>query len=265
MGVSLVIVKTDVKVLNGKKVCPLQLQYKYKGTYKRFPTKEYIEPKYWKSGVVLNRCPNYTQIIKRITSVRTKLEGIITELIENGDIPTPILVKINYEKNVETQTKKQPKSKSFWSSYDLFLKDKERYHRGYTKTLISLQNTLLKFEIDTKHKLSYDYILYGRFETEFKNHCLDIELPTKEGSKEKKVGLSNNYVNKLFSNLKIFLSWSKEQRFITETKRFKPLKMVRNDVLVYLNTEEVKKMYDYNEYDYPKTYTNCELVKDVVS
>jgi integrase len=105
--------------------------------------------------------------------------------------------------------------------------------------------------------------LYGRFETEFKNHCLDIELPTKEGSKEKKVGLSNNYVNKLFSNLKIFLSWSKEQRFITETKRFKPLKMVRNDVLVYLNTEEVKKMYDYNEYDYPKTYTNCELVKDV--
>ena len=162
MGVSLVIVKTDVKVLNGKKVCPLQLQYKYKGTYKRFPTKEYIEPKYWKSGVVSNGCPNYTQIIKRITSVRTKLEGIITELIENGDIPTPILVKINYEKNVETQTKKQPKSKSFWSSYDLFLKDKERYHRGYTKTLISLQNTLLKFEIDTKHKLSYDYILYGR-------------------------------------------------------------------------------------------------------
>lgn len=263
MGVSLVIVKTDVKELDGKKVCPLQLQYKYKGTYKRFPTKEYIEPKYWKSGVVSNRCPNYTQIIKRVTSVRTKLEGIITQLIENGDIPTPIMVKINYEKKVETQTKKQPKSKSFWSSYDLFLKDKERYHRGYTKTLISLQNTLLKFEIDTKHKLSYDYILYGRFETEFKTHCLDIELPTKEGSKEKKVGLSNNYVNKLFSNLKIFLSWSKEQRFITETKRFKPLKMVRNDVLVYLNTEEVKKMYDYKEYDYPKTYTNCEVVKDI--
>ena len=64
----------------------------------------------------------------------------------------------------------------------------------------------MKFEIDTKHKLSYDYILYGRFETEFKNHCLDIELPTKEGSKEKKVGLSNNYVNKLFSNLKIFFN-----------------------------------------------------------
>jgi integrase len=34
-------------------------------------------------------------------------------------------------------------------------------------------------------------------------------------------------------------------------------------VLVYLNTEEVKKMYDYTEYDYPKTYTNCEVVKDI--
>lgn len=113
MGVSLVIVKTDVKELNGKKVCPLLLQYKYKGTYKRFPTKEYIEPKYWKSGVVSNRCPHYTQIIKRITSVRTKLEGIITELIENGDIPTPILVKINYEKKDETQTKNNQSQRVF--------------------------------------------------------------------------------------------------------------------------------------------------------
>ena len=113
MGVSLVIVKTDVKVLNGKKVCPLQLQYKYKGTYKRFPTQEYIEPKYWKSGVVSNRCPNYTQIIKRITSVRTKLEGIITELIENGDIPTPILVKINYERMLKHKRRNNQNQRVF--------------------------------------------------------------------------------------------------------------------------------------------------------
>ena len=40
-------------------------------------------------------------------------------------------------------------------------------------------------------------------------------------STKKQIGLSNNYVNKLFSNLKIFLSWCKQERIITDIKRFK--------------------------------------------
>ena len=35
--------------------------------------------------------------------------SIPTEIIENGDIPTPTLVKINYDKIEETQLAKQPK------------------------------------------------------------------------------------------------------------------------------------------------------------
>lgn len=262
MGVSLVIVKTDVKVLNGKKVCPLQLQYKYKGSYKRFPTKEYIEFKYWKGGVISNRCPNYTEIQKRINSLRKKLDGVITDIIENGDIPTPTLVKINYDKIEETQLAKQPKPQNFWSSYQTFLKDKSKHHRGYTKTLLTLENTLRKFEKESKHNLTFDFILFGRFETEFKNHCLEIELPPRKNSTKKQIGLSNNYVNKLFSNLKIFLSWCKQERIITDVKRFKSLKTVRNDVLVYLNTEEVKKMFDYKKYDYPLSYDNVDVITE---
>jgi hypothetical protein len=195
MGVSLVIVKSDVKESNGKEVCPLQFQYKYKGSYKRFPTKEYIEFKYWKGGVISNRCPNYTEIQKRINSLRKKLDGVITDIIENGDIPTPTLVKINYDKIEETQLAKQPKPQNFWSSYQTFLKDKSKHHRGYTKTLLTLENTLRKFEKETKHNLTFDFILFGRFETEFKNHCLEIELPPKKNSTKKQIGLSNNYVN----------------------------------------------------------------------
>ena len=263
MGISLVLIKSDVKEVNGKKICPLYLQYKYKGTYKRFPTHQFIEERFWKSGVVSNRCSNYNEISKRISSVRTKLDKIIGEIIELGGIPTPDLVKINFEKEVEVQVKKQPISKGFWKSYDQFLKDKSRYHRGYTKTLLTLKNTLEKFELDTKNKLSFDYINFGRFETDFKNYCLDIQLPPRKGSKEVVKGLSNNYVNKVLSNLKIFLSWCKSERIIDEVRKFKVLKIVRNDVLVYLNTSEVKKLFDYKKFDYPIVYDDVMVIRDI--
>ena len=263
MGISLVIVKSDVKEVDKKKVCPLYLQYKFKGTYKRFPTHLYIEPKYWKSGVISNRIPDYNDLMKRISSVRSKIEKVITEIIELKGIPTPELVKTNFDKKTEVKIKKQPQPKrKFWVSYDQFLKDKSRHHRGYTKTLYTLRNTLEKFEMDTKNTLTFDYINIGRFETDFKNYCLDIELPKKKDSKEVIKGLSNNYVNKVLSNLKIFLSWCKQERIIEEVKKFKILKTVRNDVLVYLNTEEVKKMFDYKEFDYPKIYDDVILIKD---
>ena len=41
---------------------------------------------------------------------------------------------------------KQPKGESFWVCYKQFLEEKKNYNRGYTKTLISLNNTLEKFE-----------------------------------------------------------------------------------------------------------------------
>ena len=59
MGISLILVKTDVKVKDGKKVCPIHLKYSNNGEYKRFPTKLYIEEKYWKEGKVSNRCPDW--------------------------------------------------------------------------------------------------------------------------------------------------------------------------------------------------------------
>ena len=81
-----------------------------------------------------------------------------------GGIPTPHLVKLNFDKSRDIQLVKQPKTESFWKNYQQFLKEKESYQRGYTKTLISLKNTLEKFEVDTKKKMSFDYIFFGSFE-----------------------------------------------------------------------------------------------------
>ncbi len=45
MGISLVIVKKDVKIKGKVEVCPIELKYTYNGDYKRFPTKEFVELK----------------------------------------------------------------------------------------------------------------------------------------------------------------------------------------------------------------------------
>ena len=262
MGISLVIIPKDVKVLDGKNVVPLELKYHLNKEYKRFPTKIYIEPKYWKKGEISNRCPNYTNFQKTITSIRERIEDVISEITEVGGIPTPHLVKINFNKSKEIQLVKQPKGENFWKSYEQFYTEKKSFNRGYYKTLLTLKNTLEKFEIETKNKMSFDYVLYGNFEYDFKIFCLNVKLPKKEGSKVDNIGLSNNYVNKLLCNLKIFLGWSKGNRKITESVKFKSLPMVRGSVLVYLNVDEVNKMYYHKDYDYPNVYPNVEIIKD---
>ena len=54
-----------------------------------------------------------------------------------------------------------------------------------------------------------------------------IELPKKKDTKEVIKGLSNNYVNKVLSNLKIFLSWCKQERIIDEVKKYFQQKVYR--------------------------------------
>ncbi len=262
MGISLILIKSDSKKVGNRKVSPIHIKYSYKGSYKRFPTHIFIEQKYWKSGSISSRCTDYVNINRRISTLISQIQNIITDIIDDEQIPTPDMVKSIFERKTEITIRKQPKSKGFWKSYEEFLIDKSRFHRGYTKTLLTLKLRLKDFENSTKQKITYDYILFGRFEREFKNYCLDMELPNQTNNRKKNIGLSNNYINKLFSNLTIFLNWSKGERYIKDIRKFKKLKIIRNDVLVYLNSDEVKYMYNYKGYDYPNTYQNSVTVKD---
>lgn len=262
MGISFVIVKKDMKVKGKAEVCPIELKYSYNGDYKRFPTKEFVEIKYWKNGTISNRCPNYTQIQKRINVIRKKIEDIVTEILEDGSLPTPSLVKDNYHRTLDIQINKQPSPKSFWVSFEQFYKEKQKQNRGYYKTILSTKNRLKDFEKANKISVSFDYVLHGRFEYDFKVFCWEIDMKEKKNNNVQSKGLSNNYINKLFSNIKIFLSWCRENRIITEVKKFKSEKTIRNDVLVYLNTDEVTKMYECKDFDYPIVYDNVEIIKD---
>ena len=97
MGISLVLIKSDSKKVQNKLVSPIHIKYIYKGSYKRFPTQIYIEQKYWKSGNISSRCPNYVNIQREIVTKTKKIENIITEIVEEGDIPTPDVVKTLYD------------------------------------------------------------------------------------------------------------------------------------------------------------------------
>ncbi|WP_289063831.1 tyrosine-type recombinase/integrase [uncultured Zobellia sp.] len=263
MGISLVLVKGDKKTVNGLKVSPVEVKYSYLKNYKRFSTQVFVQDKYWKNGLLSNRCPKYSVNQSKINKVIRGIENVISEITDNDEVPTVDLVKSHYLLKFNTQVKKQPIVRSFWSSYEIFLKEKEMYSRGYTKTLKTLKFQLKDFEESSKLRLTFDYILYGSFESDFKNHCLIKEIPLKNNEVVKTtIGLSNNYINKLFSNLKIFLSFCKNERIIKETKRFKTLKTVSNDVLVYLNGKEVQKLFDYKKYDYPNTFEGSTIIKD---
>jgi integrase len=263
MGISLVLIRGDKKTLNGVKVSPVEVKYSFKKKYKRFSTQVFIEEKYWKKSSISNRCPNYSMEQSKISKVIRGIEDVITEITDNDEIPTVDLVKSIYTSKYNTQLKKQPIIKSFWSSYELFIREKEMYSRGYTKTIKTLKFRLKEFEKDNKIRLSFDYVLYGSFENDFKHYCLKREIPlSNEEDNKTTIGLSNNYINKLFSNLKIFLSFCKNERIISDTRKFKTLKMVSNDVLVYLNSKEVHKLYNYKGFDYPNTFEGSSLIYD---
>jgi hypothetical protein len=87
MGISLIMVNSVEKVSNRKKVCPIHIKCSHNGEYKRFPTKAFIEPKYWKEGEVSTRCPDYTNIQKIITSIINR--------VENNSLPIPPLFEQN--------------------------------------------------------------------------------------------------------------------------------------------------------------------------
>jgi len=264
MGITLILVKSDHKTIDNKVVSPIHVKYTFKGhPDKRFPTGIYIEHKYWKPGSISPRCPNHVNIDREITKIKKEIKEIITDIIDEGGYPTPDLVKTRYKSKTKSKISKQPKFKSFWNSYNEFLIEKSKFPRSYLKTLYTLKNKLKDFEQKTNHTISFDYILDGKFERDFKYYCYELELPNQSNKKNKVVGLSNNYINKLFTHIRIFLSWCKEEKYIADIKKFKKLKEIKNDVLVYLNSTEVIRMYNFKDYDYPKTYLNVETIKDV--
>ena len=262
MGLSYTLVSKEKKKFEGKWVYPIYLKYSFGGKQKLISTSQFVEKKYWDNGTLSNRMPNYSIIQKQLLNKRNSIDEIVKGLEETNQIPTTTKV-VEILHNIKAiEIKKEPKQKGFWVCYREFLIDKEDMHRGYTKTLYTLKLKLEDFQ--NNHKgliMNFDYILDGTFDSDFLKYCLRTEIKEKDAIKY--VGLSNNYINKIFSNLSIFLNWCKGRKYISDVKKFKPQRTVKNDVLVYLNSKEVKKLFDYSKFDYPTTYDNFVVIKDI--
>jgi integrase len=129
---------------------------------------------------------------------------------------------------------------SFWKAFDEFVDMRKHNTKGYVKTFITLKNRLLDFEKWSGIPTSFDYIVLNTvtFQSKFQDYLWT----------ERK--LSNNYVNKLISNLSHFLYYSHSQSYITKRPKFRYNSVVERDEKIYLYRDEVMKLFSSSTFDY---------------
>jgi integrase len=199
-----------------------------------------ILPQHFKNGDIIIKTPNYSSKRLKLDSIISDIEKIISELQSDGVIPYPKVVKDRYENLQRVKEINSPKLVSFWGGYDEFLETKKHKSRGYTKMFTSLKNRLMDFEKFKKIKLTFDYVTGNseNFQSEIQNYFW--------GKKK----LSNNYVNKLFEILSIYLLWCNNSNYISHKPSFKKNGIYEIDEKIYLNESEVFKLFNSNKWDY---------------
>lgn len=211
-----------------------------KQTESNISTGLHIRPTHLKNGVLSPRIPKYNQKTEYLSTIRTDLDYVITEVKMEGFIPTPKLIKKRYQ---EKQTSKElytPTVRTFWGSYDEYIDTKKHKTKGYVKTIITLKNRLKDFEEWKGIRLNFEYIVdkHKSFQFEFQDY-----LWTERN-------LSNNYVNKLFINLSQYLHYCKTNDYIKKKPKFSKNDTVDRDEKIYLYKKEVHKLFKSSKWDY---------------
>jgi site-specific recombinase XerD len=170
---------------------------------------------------------------------------------EDGLFVSPKTVKSRYIDYSSNKEDDKVSIVSFWQAYDEFVNMRKHNTHGYLKTLKTLRNRLTEFETWNNKKLTFDYITKNSntFQFQFQDY-----LWTERN-------LSNNYVNKLLSNLSHFLYYCYTERYINKRPKFKYNSTVDRDEKIYLYREEVLKLFNSNEFDYEegKSYDNNHI------
>ena len=242
MNISLKL-KTQVK--NTKGESPLYLRMRYSDTNGKITESSIftgvdIKSTYFKNGDLIIKTPGYTSKKLKLDSIVSDIEKITSELQHEGLIPYPKIVKDRYENLQKVKEIVSPKLVSFWGGYEEFLETKKHKSRGYRKMFISLKNRLEDFEKFKKIKLSFDYVIGNseKFQTEIQNYFW--------GKKK----LSNNYVNKLFEILSIYLLWCRNVNYILHKPSYRKNGIYEMDEKIYLNEGEVFKLFNSTKWDY---------------
>lgn len=234
-----------------------------------------IEKRYWSSGSISKKYPDYTTYLRLLTKIQSDIEEIITELTENDKVPHPKLVKKHYTQLIEEREGNTNQVLSYEESWEKFLHKKEVDTSFYTHRMYKqLYERLREFSEYMKVKLSFDYILSEDFETDFKEWSWKV--------KEHK----NSYVRKNLTSIKSFLNYCKRNKFIEQDLRqFDKPKVLEKKEVIFLRKEEVLKLSEVTKYDYrpgetyrkeivqlkdidrrgnERFFNNWELVKDLM-
>jgi len=204
-----------------------------------------LKPNHIINGSLKTGIKGYSNKQRVITSLISDIEHIISLMKSDGLEPNPKLVKKRYEDHVRTKSLNTPQVISFWGGFQEFQDSKKHLSRGYKKTITTLKNRLKGFEKHEGILLSYDFIV-GKseiFQTKFQNYLWE----------ERKV--SNSYVNKLLHNLSQFLYYSQQRGYINKKPSFKKHDNVDRMEKVYLNTNEVLKLFNSSKWDYSENKT----------
>lgn len=200
-----------------------------------------VDEKNFKNGVLKSKVDNYTSKTRILNSSISEIESIISFIKEDGKEPNPPLIKKLYLEKRESKKFDTPKpNKTFWKSFEEWVNTKRGKSRGYTKTLITLENRLRDFESERKIPITFDYVVSKTiiFQSEFENFLWESKK------------LSNNYINKLYGNLSSFLFFSFQLGYINRKPKINLLSELDIDEKIYLRTDEVIKLFNSIKWDY---------------
>jgi|TARA_B110000977_G_scaffold199146_1_gene285709 integrase len=248
--------KTSLKLLthrkNNKGESPLFVRVRGKNSQGKFVESSIntdldIDSKHFDGGVLKSRTPNYTNKQRIINSMIDLISSIIGESKEEGLEPTPQYIKVQYEKRkelkqirTEVETPEMVQNHSFWKVWKEYWKTKKNTSYGYRKTINTTKNHLKGFEEYSKRTITFDYIIFKTivFQGELNDYLWNQK------------NHSNSYLNKLYDNLSGFLYFSHQMGYIKRKPKLKVEPELEKDEKIYLNTEEIIKLFNWRKFDY---------------
>ena len=194
-----------------------------------------VDPKHWdeKNQRIKsqNKSENYNYYIeynKILDDFEQKVKTIFRSYLLKEEIPTKADFLTKLSSNEISLVK------DFTTSFDEFISTSknskaERTIKGY----ITARNYLKSFEEETGFQLKFDAINHQFFEA-FRDYSFEIKK------------IKNNYFARLITTLKTFMRWSLDREYHKNDAFNKMKASERNIEVIYLTTDELKRLYEYD-------------------
>lgn len=220
----------------------------------KISTNIFLLPKDFKNGNLKVSHPKFNSHNITLLKIRKDLDYIIDNLKEEDENFTPKMVKIRYNELTSDREDDKVELLDFWNGYEEYLKTKKLKSYGYLKTIKTLENHLRNFEIHNGRRITYDWIVKktNLFQTDFNDYLWNVK------------GLSNSYVNKLYDNLSGFLYYSHQSGYIKIKPKLKLEQTYEVDEKIYLQTDEVIKLFNSQKWSYEENKENELLENDSI-